>query len=148
MYNFISINKLSKKQANLFLILSPHPSSCHPKSFVAAFWNSPPPFLYPLSPQTGSHAKNVKIRVRENNSYELVSTNGTTTPDQLDNQSESEHLMEEKMDEGSGGRGEGVTLEMFQKRQKMMEEQNRLRREMLAKAIADRYVCAFSLFLF
>lgn len=66
-----------------------------------------------------------------------MSTNGTTTPDHLDNQSECEHLIEDKMDDGSG-RGEGVTLEMFQKRQKMMEEQNRLRREMLAKAIADR----------
>ncbi|XP_042869993.1 RAB6-interacting golgin-like isoform X2 [Penaeus japonicus] len=114
---------------------SEHQSPEHLQSSSQSVSPTPPS---PCKSPTGSHAKNVKIRVRENNSYELVSTNGTTTPDQLDNQSESEHLMEEKMDEGSGGRGEGVTLEMFQKRQKMMEEQNRLRREMLAKAIADR----------
>ncbi|XP_027210053.1 RAB6-interacting golgin isoform X2 [Penaeus vannamei] len=113
---------------------SDHHSPEHLQSSSQSVSPTPPS---PCKSPTGSHAKNVKIRVRENNSYELVSTNGTTTPDQLDNQSECEHLIEDKMDDGSG-RGEGVTLEMFQKRQKMMEEQNRLRREMLAKAIADR----------
>ncbi|XP_063598925.1 RAB6-interacting golgin-like [Penaeus indicus] len=113
---------------------SEHHSPEHLQSSSQSVSPTPPS---PCKSPTGSHAKNVKIRVRENNSYELVSTNGTTTPDQLDNQSESENLIEDKMDDGSG-RGEGVTLEMFQKRQKMMEEQNRLRREMLAKAIADR----------
>lgn len=92
---------------------------------------------------TGSHAKNVKIRLRDNNSYELISASGSPMEEQpSDTRTDSFDLSEENdLNEDCGKQdGDEASLEKFQKCQKIMEEQNKLRRELLIQAIADRYV--------
>ncbi|XP_045603807.1 RAB6-interacting golgin isoform X2 [Procambarus clarkii] len=95
----------------------------------------------PCKSPTGSHAKNVKIRLRDNNSYELISTNGSLLEDHpLGSKVESDCSIEENMlnEECEKDGEEKPSLEKFQRLQKMMEEQNKHRRELLVKAIADR----------
>ncbi|XP_053632559.2 RAB6-interacting golgin [Cherax quadricarinatus] len=93
----------------------------------------------PCKSPTGSHAKNVKIRLRDNNSYELISTNGSILEDQpFGSKIESDDLLEENLLNENCEKDGELSLEKFQKRQKMMEEQNKQRRELLVKAIADR----------
>lgn len=40
----------------------------------------------------------------------------------------------------NGGKKEAVNLDEFEKKQKLIEEQNRLKKQMLAKTLAMRYV--------
>ncbi|XP_068219431.1 RAB6-interacting golgin isoform X2 [Palaemon carinicauda] len=121
---------------------SPSPSSGYPSPDSPQSSSSLPSSPVPLSPSkspTGSHPKNVKIRLRENNSYEVVSTNSPTEDDRFENdKAEAEELLDHGIDEDSERGSDKASLEKFQKRQKMMEEQNRRRREILSKAIADR----------
>ncbi|XP_042213900.1 RAB6-interacting golgin-like isoform X2 [Homarus americanus] len=119
---------------------SPSRSSGHrsPESLESSSSHSESPVPpSPCKSPTGSHAKNVKIRLRDNNSYELITTNGSLLENQpfgskpeLEDNIQSEDCEKDKEDEPS--------LEKFQKRQKMMEEQNKRRRELLVQAIADR----------
>ncbi|XP_064095198.1 RAB6-interacting golgin-like [Macrobrachium nipponense] len=121
---------------------SPSPSSGYRSPDSPQSSSSLPSSPTPVSPSkspTGSHPKNVKIRLRENNSYEVVSTNSLTEEDQFENdKAETEELLDHGIDEDNDRGGDEASLEKFQKRQKMMEEQNRRRREILSKAIADR----------
>ncbi|XP_076039798.1 uncharacterized protein LOC143024683 isoform X2 [Oratosquilla oratoria] len=98
----------------------------------------------PSTPSKGN-PKNVKLRLREDNSYEFVaaaaaaaSSNGLTAEDhKIASSGEMAELLSENSINNDNFQ-EKLSLETFQQRQKMMEEQNKKRREMLAKAIADR----------
>ncbi|CAL4174381.1 unnamed protein product, partial [Meganyctiphanes norvegica] len=129
----------------------------------------------------GSHAKNVKIRLKEDNSYEVITANGTKVKLKEDNTyevvaaasraksqsdqtqnfskeiSDSDHseikdesgsevksmdseslLLENVVVMDNGTDRDKGKLETFQQRQKLMEEQNKLRRQILSQAIAER----------
>ena len=74
-----------------------------------------------------SAVKNVHLRVCDNNSYELI------------NSDECEEMNFTYSTEPSIEK-QALVLEDFQKRQQLMEEQNKRRRDVLTKAIADRYI--------
>ncbi|XP_045133365.1 RAB6-interacting golgin-like [Portunus trituberculatus] len=117
-----------------------------PESSPAATPSPVPPS--PCISPTGSHShpKSVKIRLGENNSYEVVPSSGSPLPPMTDREEEEEEEDERSTEElffnqGGGGGGkeeEGALLKNIQERQKEMEEQNKKRKELLIKAIADR----------
>ncbi|XP_050706225.1 RAB6-interacting golgin-like isoform X1 [Eriocheir sinensis] len=116
---------------------------------------APSPSPVPPSPCTSptgnqTHPKSVKIRLGENNSYEVIPSSGT--PDSPPSprtdgdgggaeEEEEEGSGEFFINKGGGGGGkeeEGALLENLQKRQREMEEQNKRRKELLMQAIEDR----------
>ncbi|XP_071513483.1 uncharacterized protein [Panulirus ornatus] len=123
---------------------SPSRSSGHrsPESLESSSSQSQSPVPpSPCKSPTGNHAKNVRLRLRDNNSYELISAGGSPMEEQPpDTVTDSFDLSEENdLDEDCEKRdGDEASLEKFQKRQKIIEEQNKMRRELLIQAIADR----------
>lgn len=88
----------------------------------------------------GSHAMNVKIRLGENNSYEVIPTNwkdATDSSGREDMKKEGEAIQKKGEEVQEAGEN-AVTLERLQQQQKLIEEQNKRRRELLVQAIADR----------
>ncbi|KAK3880466.1 hypothetical protein Pcinc_015068 [Petrolisthes cinctipes] len=93
----------------------------------------------PCKSPTGSHAMNVKIRLGDNNSYEVIPTNGkgATDPSGREDMKKEGEAIQKK--EGVQETVEKeLTLERLQQQQKLIEEQNKRRRELLVQAIADR----------
>ncbi|KAK4304235.1 hypothetical protein Pmani_023817 [Petrolisthes manimaculis] len=85
----------------------------------------------PCKSPTGSHAMNVKIRLGENNSYEVIPTNGKGATDPSGREDMKKEGVQETVEKE-------LTLERLQQQQKLIEEQNKRRRELLVQAIADR----------
>lgn len=124
-----------------------------PESSPAATPSPVPPS--PCVSPTGSHShpKSVKLRLGDNNSYEVIpSGHDSPSSPRTDGEAETEETEategeeeEDKsteeffFDKGGGGKDEeGALLKTIQERQKEMEEQNKRRKELLIKAIADR----------
>ncbi|XP_063847149.1 RAB6-interacting golgin-like isoform X2 [Scylla paramamosain] len=123
-----------------------------PESSPAATPSPVPPS--PCVSPTGSHThpKSVKIKLGENNSYEVIPSGAPGSPSspRTDGEGEAEEVEETEEEEeksteefffdkgGGGSEEEGALLRSIQERQKEMEEQNKKRKELLIKAIADR----------
>lgn len=87
----------------------------------------------------------VKLKIIEDTSFEIVETKTQieqvdAAPEQLSNGESSPVSSTPVIDLlQSGDKKEKIDLDHFKKRQKLIEEQNRLKKEMLAKALTLRY---------
>lgn len=106
-------------------------------------------FLLQKGPESPSH---VKLKIVEDSSFEIMETvpldNNSTSKDTdkleqkvvLHSPHESPSLTLSVDLLQNGEKKKPMNLDEFEKRQKLIEEQNRLKKEMLGKALALRYV--------
>lgn len=98
----------------------------------------------------------VKLRILEDTSFEIMEAapleNGINDQGSSESQDVSDEAHESPCCQPpnstlsvdllqNGGKKDPVNLDEFEKKQKLIEEQNRLKKQMLAKALALRFVC-------
>ena len=103
---------------------------------------------------SGNQVKNVQIRLKDDNSYELVSSSAIdsakTSSEGFPSTDESLNLLNEsglRNPENEDESNNDITdLEKFEKRELKMKELNKRRKEVLTKAIAERFGLLFATF--